>query len=85
MQEVFYTVIEWLFWIGIFIVFYTYLGYGTLLYVLVKVKELFKKPISIGLPSLFLKLPSSLRHTMKKTSLHPRWRTAMPLPIRLIN
>lgn len=50
MQEVFYTVIEWLFWIGIFIVFYTYLGYGILLYVLVKVKELFKKPISIGLP-----------------------------------
>ena len=46
MQEVFYTVIEWLFWIGIFIVFYTYLGYGILLYVLVKVKELFKKPIS---------------------------------------
>ena len=42
MQEVFYTVIEWLFWIGIFIVFYTYLGYGILLYVLVKVKELFK-------------------------------------------
>ena len=34
MQEVFYTVIEWLFWIGIFIVFYTYLGYGILLYVL---------------------------------------------------
>ena len=28
--------------IGIFIVFYTYLGYGILLYVLVKVKELFK-------------------------------------------
>jgi len=29
------------FWLGIFLVFYTYLGYGILLYVLVKIKEKF--------------------------------------------
>ena len=51
-MEYFHLILIWLFWIGIFIVFYTYLGYGILLYVLVKVKELFKKPISIGLPEL---------------------------------
>ena len=38
MQNEIYTITEWLFWIGIFIVFYTYLGYGILLYVLVKIK-----------------------------------------------
>lgn len=50
MQEGLYTVAEWLFWIGIFIVFYTYLGYGILLYLLVRIKELFRKPIPIALP-----------------------------------
>ena len=33
-------VIEILFWIGIGIVFYTYLGYGIVLYLMVKIKEL---------------------------------------------
>lgn len=51
MQAGFYTTIEWLFWISIFIVFYTYLGYGILLYLLVKIKEFFKKPLSLVLPS----------------------------------
>lgn len=32
-----------LFWVGLFIVFYTYFGYGILLYVLVKIKEAFCK------------------------------------------
>lgn len=50
MQEGIYTVVEWLFWIGIFIVFYTYLGYGILLYILVRIKELFWKPTPIALP-----------------------------------
>lgn len=35
--------IENLFWIFLFVVFYTYLGYGILLYVLVKIKRFFKK------------------------------------------
>ncbi|MDF9831728.1 glycosyltransferase family 2 protein [Parabacteroides sp. PF5-6] len=39
-----------LFWIGVFLVFYTYLGYGILLFVLVKIKEFFVKPIIYGLP-----------------------------------
>ena len=42
--------IEILFWIALFIVFYTYLGYGILLYLLVKVKELFVKSPVRSLP-----------------------------------
>ena len=33
------------FWISLFIVFYTYIGYGILLYVLVHIKRLFIQPI----------------------------------------
>lgn len=36
--------IEIIFWISAFIVFYTYVGYGILLYLLVKIKEMFCKP-----------------------------------------
>lgn len=43
-------VIEILFWIGIGIVFYTYLGYGIVLYLMVKIKELFVKPRFPRLP-----------------------------------
>jgi cellulose synthase/poly-beta-1,6-N-acetylglucosamine synthase-like glycosyltransferase len=32
-----------IFWVLIFIVFYSYLGYGLLLFILVKIKRLFKK------------------------------------------
>ena len=35
------TTLEILFYIALFVVFYTYLGYGIVLYLLVKVKELF--------------------------------------------
>lgn len=47
-----YPVIEIVFWIGLFIVFYTYLGYGLVLYVMVRIKELFKKPTPLSLPSV---------------------------------
>lgn len=40
-----------LFWISLFVVFYTYLGYGILLYVMVKIKEVFRKPIAHSLPT----------------------------------
>lgn len=36
--------IEIFFWVSLFVVFYTYLGYGILLYILVKLKEYFVKP-----------------------------------------
>ncbi|MEG1580541.1 MAG: glycosyltransferase family 2 protein [Bacteroidaceae bacterium] len=36
--------LELIFWISLFILFYTYLGYGILLFFLVKIKELFTKP-----------------------------------------
>lgn len=42
--------IEIIFWIALFIVFYTYLGYGIVLYLLVKLKELLIKPIKRKLP-----------------------------------
>ena len=35
---------EILFWIFLFLVFYTYIGYGVLLWILVKIKEIFLKP-----------------------------------------
>ena len=37
--------LEILFWFALFVVFYTYLGYGILLYILVKLKEFFVKPV----------------------------------------
>ena len=43
--------LEIFFWIALFVVFYTYLGYGILLYLLVKIKELFVKPIHRPLPA----------------------------------
>lgn len=45
-----YLIIEILFWIGIGVVFYTYLGYGIILYILVKIKEIFTKPVTLRLP-----------------------------------
>lgn len=47
--------VELFFWIAFGIVFYTYLGYGIILALLVKVKELFIKPT-------LRKLPSDLPH-----------------------
>ncbi|MBD3749157.1 MAG: glycosyltransferase family 2 protein [Sphingobacteriales bacterium] len=32
------------FWISLFIIFYTFFGYGILLYIIIKIKRLFKKP-----------------------------------------
>ena len=52
--------LEIIFWIGLFIVFYTYIGYGMLLYALVKLKECFRKtaapppPADDSLPDLTL-------------------------------
>ena len=43
--------IEVLFWTSLFIVFYTYIGYGVLLYALVKIKECFRKPPSRPMPA----------------------------------
>lgn len=40
-----------LFWISLFIVFYTYIGYGALLYALVKIKECFRKPVPRPMPA----------------------------------
>lgn len=46
-----------IFWFALFIVFYTYLGYGIVLYILVKLKELFVKPVKRSLPSSSSDLP----------------------------
>ena len=42
--------LEIIFWIALFVVFYTYIGYGILLYILVKLKEAFKKKCDIPCP-----------------------------------
>lgn len=40
-----------LFWAGVFLVFYTYLGYGILLWVLVKIREALRPARRYGLPA----------------------------------
>lgn len=42
--------LEITFWVAVCIVFYTYIGYGMLLYALVTIKEAIKKPKSLTLP-----------------------------------
>ncbi len=44
-------VIEILFWVGAFIVFYTYLGYGIILGIMVRIKEHFRPYVKPQLPS----------------------------------
>lgn len=44
-------ILEIIFWFTLFMVFYTYLGYGIILYILVKIKELFAKRTKWMLPS----------------------------------
>ncbi|MDA3905885.1 MAG: glycosyltransferase family 2 protein [Bacteroidales bacterium] len=39
-----------IFWILLFIIFYTYIGYGILLYILLRIKRLYKKPKSDFIP-----------------------------------
>ena len=49
--------LEVVFWFALFVVFYTYLGYGIVLYILVKLKELFVKPVKYSLPASNDELP----------------------------
>lgn len=49
--------LEVIFWFALFVVFYTYLGYGIVLYILVKLKELFVKPVKYSLPASNDELP----------------------------
>lgn len=36
-----------IFWVSLFIIFYTYIGYGIVLYAMIKIKRLFVKPIQL--------------------------------------
>ena len=49
-MEQIYSLFVFLFWFGLFIVFYTYIGYGILLYLLVRIKETIKKEDIRALP-----------------------------------
>lgn len=40
-----------LFWVSIFIIFYTFLGYGIFLYLIVKLKRIVKKPFQFSTPT----------------------------------
>ena len=57
------TLLELLFWVLFFVVFYTYLGYGLLLFILVNLKRLFTRPSASGnnqkeLPNITLFIPA---------------------------
>ena len=45
------TTLAIIFWVSAFIVFYTYLGYGIVLFIAVKLKELLHKPVKLELPT----------------------------------
>ena len=62
MNETIALCLEIIFWLALFIVFYTYLGYGIVLYVLVKLKELFVKPVKRSLPASDADLPEVTLH-----------------------
>lgn len=51
-------IIAIIFWIGVFLVFYTYLGYGILLFALVKIKKFLygekQKPVMVDFPEITL-------------------------------
>ena len=53
-----YPLFVFLFWFGLFIVFYTYIGYGILLYLIVRIKETVKRetihPLPASLPDVTL-------------------------------
>jgi len=42
------NVISLIFWSSLFLVFYTYIGYGLLLYIVIKIKRILSKPQHIG-------------------------------------
>lgn len=42
--------VEIIFWIGVFLVFYTYIGYGMVLWIAVKIKEKLHPPVRPALP-----------------------------------
>ena len=51
MNETITLCLEIIFWLALFVVFYTYLCYGIVLYILVKLKELFVKPVKRPMPA----------------------------------
>lgn len=57
MNENLTLILQIIFWFALFMVFYTYLGYGIILYILVKLKGLFVKPIKRELPASNSDLP----------------------------
>ena len=70
--------IEIIFWTALFIVFYTYLGYGIVLCLLVKLKELFVKPVRRVLPAADRDLPEVtlfITAFNEEDIVDERWRT----------
>ena len=81
-MEQIYSLFVFLFWFGLFIIFYTYIGYGILLYLLVRIKETIKKENIRALP---VPLPDVTIFIMKKTLSRKRWQTAGVSPIQPTN
>jgi Glycosyltransferases, probably involved in cell wall biogenesis len=66
--------LEILFWFSLMVVFYTYLGYGIVLYLLVKIKELFLKQktteLTEGLPEVTLFIAAFNEEAVVKEKMH---------------
>lgn len=73
-------ILEIIFWFALFMVFYTYLGYGIVLYALVKLKELFVKPEKRVLPpdSDLPEVTLFITAFNEEDVVDERWRTASP-------
>ena len=80
MNETLTLILEILFWFALFMVFYTYLGYGIVLYALVKLKELFVKPVKRVLPpdSDLPEVTLFITAFNEEDVWTKRWRTASP-------
>ena len=73
------NILEIIFWAFVALVFYTYIGYGIVLYLMVKVKELFVKqkknslPDEADLPEVTLLVAAYNEEAVVKEKMETRW------------
>lgn len=70
------TTIAILFWAGVFLVFYTYLGYGILLWTLVKIREALRPARRYEVPAEAPEVTLLIAATTNRRSWPKRWPTA---------
>lgn len=84
-MEQIYSLFVFLFWFGLFIVFYTYIGYGILLYLLVRIKETIKKEDIRALPVPLPDVTLFIAAYNEEDIIPKRWQTAGVSPIQPTN